>query len=90
MSNTKLVKCQNGSFLGLTKARTLILSNITPAVYLELESDTFRPMKSLKMMDISTSVVHRPSVFHSFCSIVCDLDDLDKSVIQQTMLLHVT
>ena len=93
MSNTKLEKCQNGSFLGLSELQTLILSNITPAAYLAFESDTFRPMTSLKVIDISSSVVHRPSVFHSLCSIVSDLDHLNLnnlSVIQQTMLLDLT
>ena len=93
MSNTKLEKCQNGSFLGLSELQTLILSNITPAAHLAFESDTFRPMTSLKMIDISSSVVHRPSVFHSLCSIVSDLDHLNLnnlSVIQQTMLLDMT
>ena len=93
MSNTKLEKCQNGSFLGLSELRSLILSNITPAAYLAFESDTFRPMTSLKMIDISSSVVHRPSVFHSLCSIVSDLEHLNLnnlSVIQQTMLLDMT
>ena len=92
MSNTKLEKCQNGSFLGLTELQHLMLSNITPAVYLAFESDTFWPMKSLKVIDISSSVVHRPSVFHSLCSIVSDLDHLilnNLSVIQQTMLLDI-
>ena len=93
MSNTKLEKCQNGSFLGLTGLRSLILSHITPAAYLAFESDTFRPMTSLKVIDISSSVVHRPSVFHSLCSIVSDLDHLNLnnlSVIQRTMLLDIT
>ena len=93
MSNTKLENCQNGSFLGLSELRSLILSNITPAAYLAFESDTFRPMTSLKVIDISSSVVHRPSVFHSLCSIVSDLEHLNLnnlSVIQQTMLLDMT
>ena len=93
MSNTKLEKCQNGSFLGLYGLRRLILSNIAPAAYLAIESDTFRPMTSLKVIDISSSVVHRPSVFHSLCSIVSDLEHLNLnnlSVIQQTMLLDIS
>ena len=93
MSNTKLEKCQNGSFLGLTKLRSLILSNINPAANLAFESDTFRPMTSLKVIDISSSIVNRVSGLHSFCSIVSDLDYLNlnnASVIEQTKLLDMT
>ena len=93
MSNTKLEKCQNGSFFGLTKLRSLILSNINPAANLAFESDTFRPMTSLKVIDISSSIVNRVSLLHSLCSIVSDLDHLilnNASVIEQTMLLDMT
>ena len=90
MSNNPLERCKNGSFSGLSDLTDLILSDIKPDVFLSFDRDTFRPMKSLRIINVSSSVVHRSSLFYSLCSVVSELDHLilnNAKVIQHTKLI---
>ena len=90
MSNNPLERCENGSFLGLYHLTDLILTDIKPNVFLTFDRDTFRPMTSLRVINVSSSVVHRTSLFYSLCSVISELDHLiinNAKVIQQTKLM---
>ena len=76
LSNNPIGKCENGSFRGLPELRGLRMTNIIPDVFLVFESDTFRPLKSLKWMDMSYSLIHKQSFFTALCSVVSDLHSL--------------
>ena len=94
LSYNKIGKIQDGLFSGLSLLQGLNLSHILPKNYLVFDNETFRPLVSLKWIDISSSVVDKSSLCSSFCSVsASELDYLNLnnlSDVEYTKLHYVT
>ena len=64
-----LETCTNTSFLGLDKLSRLYLCSIQPFFSLKVETGVFRPLTSLKLLNLTWSSMHIPTLFQSFCSL---------------------
>ena len=70
ISNNPLEMCLNSSFLGLNQVSQLYMHGIIPqTAFLIFESGCFRPLTSIKSLNLGWSSSHLPSLFKSFCSL---------------------
>ena len=76
LSYIPLTKCKNGSFIGLYQLKGLSLTHVRPETYLWFEPDAFKTLKSLKLMNLSSSFIHKGSFFNSLCSVTPDFHTL--------------
>ena len=64
-----LETCTNTSFLGLDKLSQLYLCSVKQNFFLKVETGVFRPLTSLKLLNLTWSSMHIPTLFQSFCSL---------------------
>ena len=64
-----LETCTNTSFLGLDKLTRLYLCSVKQIFFLKIETAVFRPLTSLKLLNLTWSSMHIPTLFQSFCSL---------------------
>ena len=70
ISINPLEKCVNSSFVGLNQVSQLYMHGIIPqTAFLIFESGCFRPLTSIKSLDLGWSSSHLSSLFKSFCSL---------------------
>ena len=83
ISYNPLEMCLNSSFVALNQVSQLYMHGIIPqTAFLVFESGCFRPLTSIKSLDLGRSSSHLPSMFKSFCSLSEHIESISLNVMK--------